>query len=255
MVGATPSGPFVVLNIDGLGPTEHDVVIDSPLYQDGVFKNRTPKNRQIIARVGLQPNYSTGQTASDLRDTLYELLMPGGDGSLIASAFNGATEVGRVSGWVSKCEPLLFSKDPEVLLTIECLSAYLSAPTETSVTLAGLSKTAPVITNPGTAPSGLEISLTFTGTVGSGAGWTITDDNVLKPKKMKFFRGFVAGDILIFNTNPGKRDAKVNGASLLNDLTDDSDWLVLHKGTNTFTTSSSVFNWNYVKFTSRYLGI
>src|SRR5689334_2316445 len=76
VVGADPSGPFVLKGADGLGPPDIDVVIADMVQEGGVRQKKRASNRQIVALVGLNPDWSTGITPEDLRTVLYELLTP-----------------------------------------------------------------------------------------------------------------------------------------------------------------------------------
>src|SRR4051794_8917947 len=77
VVEALLTDKYLLKSVDGLGPPEVDVSIAPTLNGPGVYKGRRPQSRQIVALIGLNPDYNDGETASDLRSALYGMLTPG----------------------------------------------------------------------------------------------------------------------------------------------------------------------------------
>lgn len=255
-VGVTSASPFILKGVDGLGPPEVDVSISNTLNEGGVYQGRRPQLKQIIARVGLNPAWADGQTASDLREILYGLLTPGSGDHVSISLVNVSTTVGWVIGWVSKMEINPFAKDPEVQITLDCVDSYFRALTDEIVDLDDLAKDFPSIENVGNGPAGMYWSLTFTDDV---TNWTLTDNPEVN--KLEFDYAFLTGDKLEFDTTMGSRYCKVTLASdasvhsLLAAMTTDSLWFQLHGGTNDFITSDDSFDWNQVSYLPKFWGV
>jgi hypothetical protein len=253
--GALPTDTFILKGVDGIGPPQIDVSIANTLYQGGVYQNRRPQNKQIVIRIGMNPDYSVGETPADIRSLLYSLLTGGyTDAGVLVMLMDDTDELARIQGYISKFEIVPFSKDPEVQLTIDCVSAYFEAPLAVHPSLGAMSKSAPSFTNDGTGPTGFEFSITFTGTL---SYWALTGAGGLK--QMRFNYPFSSGDILSFGTVDGNRYANVvDGgvpASLLTWMTPESEWMQLYTGLNTFTTSSSSFNWGDISYKPRFWGV
>ena len=243
---AKPSDPYLIKAADGLGPPEHEVLISG-----NVLQGRVPKNREIVFRIGLTPDYRQNETASDLRDRLYGLFAPErADGAVPIHFMNGQQILASTQGWVSNIDPALFSKEPEVNLTFPCTEPYLHAPDYVSTVPA--TKNIFTIVNAGSAPTGIEVELTFTQAMPS---WTLSTQNSF----MRFDHAFAAGDILRFNTLEDRRSiARIRAGTetkIIGALTGSSTWAQLHGGTNTFFTSNQAFTWNYIRYQPLFLGV
>lgn len=249
---ALPNDPYRFKKATGMGPSGVDVSLIKAMNLGQIYKGRRPQGREIVVTIGLNPNYSVGQTPDDLRTDLYGLLTPA-SGDLISVQFlNEDVVVAVTNGTVSKFETEHFSKDPEVQITIPCLEAYLQAPQLTSVPLP-IDKARPVIENIGTAAVGMVMNLTFTSDI---TGWTVVDQS---GKVMQILYPFKVGDQLEVNTNPGERRLTLKRGNttvnVLPYLVRGSEWLQLYGGGNRLETSSQNFIWNSFIFRAQYLGV
>lgn len=249
--GALPSDLYILKSADGLGPPEVDVILAETLNAGKIYQGRRPQGREIVLMVGLNPDYKTGMTASDLRETLYGMLTPGYQDNLTIEILDGSTVLANTIGYVSRMEINPFSKDPAVQVTIPSPKWYLEAPNLLYVTPA--SKSNPTIDNVGTAPAGFHMEVIFTAALTS---WTLTDPS---GKKMQITYNFQINDKLIIDTRPGSRAIKVVRAGVTTNiiyaLSTDSTWYMLYGGVNSFTTSSSSFNWADVYFLPKFWGV
>lgn len=250
-VDASPSDLYILKSVDGLGPPEVDVAIANTLNAGGHYQGRRPQNRELVFLIGLNPDYSSGMTASDLRETLYGMLTPGYTDKVVIDVMDTTTVVATIIGYVSRLETVPFSKDPMVQLTMPCLQQYLEASADLYVSPA--SKSAPVITNVGTAPAGFRMEITLTSGLSS---WTLSDAT---GNKMQITYAFLTNDILKIDTRPGSRGIWVTRSSVTTNiiyaLSADSIWYMLYGGANAFTTSSQAFNWTNVYYLPQYWGI
>lgn len=257
---ALPSDPYILKNADGLGPPEVDVFI-AKTTQGGVYQGRQPQDREPVLRVGLNPDYRLGQTATELRQELYGLLTPSPANqlvtlSLIDSSLSDAL-IAKTDGYIKRIEIVPFSRDPEVQITMSCPKPYFRAPADISP--AGpLDTSAPQVTNEGTAPAGFNLSVFLTADMGNwGLGHDVVDPFDLR--FMNFVYPFLSGDNIVIETTPGIRDAKVIRSAvetnLLGYMTSDSTWLQLEGGLNSFYTESPNFTWDHFLYTPQYWGI
>lgn len=251
IIGALPSDPYILKVADGLGPPEVVVSIADTLNAGGVYQGRRPQGREVVLNISLNPDFKVGQTVSDLRTTLYGMLTPGPDDSILVQIMNGDAVLMQTVGYVKKLEIVPFTSDPEVQLTIACPKQYFEAP-EIMYVSPGAQAT-PIITNVGTAPTGFHIEFEITGGPQSLA---LID---ARGNKMEVVYNFAVGDLLKFDTRPGIRDISLVRAmaniNLIHALTPQSKWHMLHAGDNAFTTSTQEFTWGSVYYTPVYWGI
>ncbi len=205
VVNADPVGPFILKSADGLGPPEVDVSIANTVQEGGVYQGRRPQNRQIVLRVGLQPEWDIGQTAEELRTILYGLLTPKYGKLVKAELRQDNVIVAQAEGHISKFEVSIFTKDPEVQITLDCIHPYLLAsaikyqlPTRTVVS----GQTLLDIENEGTAPSGFWMGITFQAS--HTTTLTISDGDP-SGEWMDISGTWAAGDTLTLDTRPGSR--------------------------------------------------
>jgi hypothetical protein len=260
IIGALPSDTYILKSVDGLGPPDNDVSIAMTVDQGGVFQGRRPQNREIVMRVGLNPNYAINQNASDLRETLYALLSPvSPTESVTVAIMNGATVLMQTPGYPKRIEIVPFSKDPEVQITIPCDTPYFSAqiPTILSGATFPSAKTNFTIDNPGSAPTGFQMEVTFTASLST---WQL-NTYPSPTRKMLFEYPVISGDRIQFDTRPGSRFIRhIRGSTTTNiicSLSGDSVWMQLFRGINTLGTSSQAFNWGPgpILFVPRYWGV
>lgn len=248
---ASPSDPYTLEGVDGLGPPETDVFIATLTNESRVYRGRRSRNRQIVVRMGLNPDHGIDQTAAELREDVYGLLTPNDTDDVTFALMDDDVVVAQVTGYVSKIEITPFSKDPQVQVTIECDSPYLEA--EEEVSISGFDTDNPDITNPGTVATGFRMEIVFTA---GSSGWTITRDVI--GDHLTVLATFLTGDKLIIDTRPNQRGLWLVRAAVTYDLiaglSADSTWLVLYRGVNGFSTSSGDFNSELVNFKPRYWG-
>lgn len=250
--GAKLSDPYILKGADGLAPPEVDVVISDTAYQGGFYQGRRPQLREISLKIGLNPDYSKGQTVEQLRTDLYSTLTPGVN-DVVRFFILDQTPIASVDCWTKKFEASIFSPTPEVLITLACKEPYFTA-VEAFQLPTSSPKTQITINNYGTAPTGYNIRLTFTTSVN---GFTVTDT---RGDRIKLDYAFSSGDTLVINTNPGTRDITVASSggtpqSILYSMTRDSKWQLLFSGQNTLQFSSSAFNWQQLYFLPKYWGV
>lgn len=253
IIGADASGPFVFKGADGLGPPDIVVNIGTTTQEGGIYQNRKAQNRQVIIRVGLQPEFDTGQTSEELRTTLYGLLTPR-FGQLIRMEVwddNAGVLIAQTEGHFSKFEPAIFAKETEVQLTLDTTSPYLNSPSLLfQIPAEGVTgaKTWFDVENIGSAPSGfmmaINLTSTFTGPI------TINDNGGPTGQLISVSRAWTAGDQFILDTRPGQRGVwrKPSGSgavvSVLNDMDSlNSEWLQLYSGTNRLWINNINFDW------------
>lgn len=248
------TSPFVLKSADGLGAPNINISINNSLYSGGVYQNRKPELRQIVLRIGFQPDYSIGQTVADLRSQLYEWMTPKFGQPIKVSLLNAAgSTIAYTSAHGAKIEPNVFSKDPEVVLTLECESSYFKGPMTSVPSPGTLNKTSFSITNPGDAPSPFFMVFQFT----AAASSVYLSDRM--QSYLYILYAFTTGDVLTVNTIPGQRNMSIVRAgstiSMLPYQDSQSQWLQLFGGINYFTMNHSNYTFNAINIYPNYWGV
>lgn len=256
----TPDDPFQLLDVSGLGPAPVDVYIQQSLQEGGVYKGRRPQNKEITFKIGLNPDYSTNQTALDLRKILYSMLSPNiGDYVWISLMDSPTTEQSHIYGYVKDFQINQFSNSPEVLVVIACVDPYFSGPTKETTLPTG--RAAFSVTNVGDAPTGFLWEIIFTGNRASGITLTLDQPWTGEIVMMDTTYSFVTGDKLQYSTVPGARYLHVIRASdgvdvnIVSTMTGDSSWIMLPDGTSNFICDATAWNWSKFEYTPQYWGI
>lgn len=108
--------PIQIRNIEGLGPVSADVASLPFGSIDGeAYLGSTVGRRNIVITVGLNPDWED-QTVASLRQLLYTYFMP----KLGVTIVFESLHLPRVSifGIVESMEPVIFSRDPEIQISI-----------------------------------------------------------------------------------------------------------------------------------------
>lgn len=114
---------YIIKSIDGLGPVKAEYTSISNTTDPG-GQNLAPKDvqRNIVITIGFAPRKSTGSSVESLRRALYGMFMPK---SKIELKFNDdVLGSWMIKGQVETHEPAIFSKDPEVQISILCGDPY-----------------------------------------------------------------------------------------------------------------------------------
>ena len=251
VVGASVTDRFKVTSITGLGPPDSTANIGDTIYSAGNYQGSQPVLRQIVATIGLNPDYSSNETVEELREELYGMVdtdFPVMDFEI----WNGVSKVCFIGGSISKFEVVPFSKDPEVQITIDCLDAYFVGDQQ-NVNLAGMNKSIMSVFNIGSVRTGFQLNITLTANLSL---FKISRDIATN---LEIDYAFLSGDMITFDTRDGNRSVSRvrSGASLslIDNMTANSEWFPLLRGGNLITMSSTSFNYTSMLYTPRYLGV
>jgi hypothetical protein len=262
--GDASSDPIQIRNIDGLGPVPAAINTSQYGSIEGEFYNGSTKGkRNIVMTVGLNPNWAN-QTMEGLRQLLYSYFMTGNEVTLRITSTHMATV--EITGYVETFEPNMFSKDPEMQISIICPQPALIAVAATVVTgvVGALPDVDPTIINyQGTEDCGFVLDVTdlggaspdLNGELRFAIGYVtqklfITDAIV---DSTHFFRvSTVQGDKYVHEiTIPGGVETSVLGTQVPG-----SAWMQLEEGANQFRVMSEAPGqaWS-LQYYARYGGI
>lgn len=227
------SDGLIINDIDGLGPVKATVVTSSFATMDGVqFQTVRREARNVVITLDLEPDYSL-DTVEDLRDRLYSFFM---SKSAVSLRFirSGGLEV-DVDGYVESCEPVLFTNEPKIVISIIC-----PQPDLVDIT--------PVELTGDTVDDTTETLVEYAGTVETGIVFVLTLDRDLSEFNI-YHRGpdntitsldinatLLNGDVLTINTIAGSRSVSLNRggtiSSLLYAKSSSSKWTEFTRGDN-----------------------
>lgn len=124
--------PIQIRNIDGLGPVKAAVNTTQYGSVDGEFYTGSYVGaRNIVLTVGLNPSWAD-QTFESLRRILLGYFLPGAPIKLVFTSTH-MPQV-KIEGFVESFEPNIFSKDPEIQVSIICPKPYFVAVAQSAIT-------------------------------------------------------------------------------------------------------------------------
>lgn len=238
--GAQPTDPYIVKDVDGLGPSEVMVNIKPTLTRGGIMQSLRPQNKHLDLLIKLNPNYNLGQRPDTLRDAIYTFLAPIMNRAIELQLVYENNVIGSIQGYLGRIIPNPFSKDPEIQVGMPCLQPYFSAPTTVQVGSDGSLATAAQEFSfmvKGTAPTPAAFSFQYSSGISnlakvhhkgySGPGQVFTVPHT-----------FAQGTSLAVNGFPGGRYVRQDipgqsSVNLIGKIGVGSIWLDLYPGQNT----------------------
>ena len=157
------SEPIQIRNIDGLGPVKASINTAPFGAIDGeAYRGSSMGKRNIVISFGLNPNWSD-ETVGSLRQSLYDFFMP--KMSTRLRLYSDELPTCDISGYVESCEPNIFSKDPDVQVSIICPDPdFVDIELSTAEGIIGTPEEAVAteIEYIGTRPTGVKLTLSST---------------------------------------------------------------------------------------------
>lgn len=222
---ADPEETLVVKSISGLSGADITLFTGDYARDGGYYQGRRASKFNPVFNFKLNPDYRLNVEVSDVREMLYSwFLEPARTSDGLQVILRDDRRPDRYFiGYTEKIETGMFSRDTSVQVSMISVDAYLRSMAETTASDTGWVST--IVNYAGSAPIGLEMTLKVnTATsqlvvVGSG----IT---------MKLNKAFAVNDIIVINTETGKRSIKVNGIDAMVTLDPTSRWIDLGNGAN-----------------------
>ncbi|HMS83609.1 MAG TPA: phage tail family protein [Nitrospira sp.] len=159
-IGDANTDRVQIRGIEGLGPVKANINTTQFGSFDGeLYSGSSVGKRNIVLTLGLNPDWAT-QSMADLRNTLYAYFMPK---LWVRLRFTSdhMPDV-QIDGYIESFEPNMFSKDPEIQISIICPKPNFVAVTSTTVT-------GTVEVDPATG-----VTINYAGTVATGGILTIS---------------------------------------------------------------------------------
>ena len=224
----------MIREIEGLDPVKATIVSAGFAQLDGSqFQSVKRENRNIVLKIGLEPYFAGGSTVSSLRAALYGYFMPKSTVNL--KFYIDGTLTYTIQGMVETFENSLFSKDPEVTISLLCFDPDFKAVAATTVNGNTVSdSTEQTITVAGSVETGFVFTLSVNRSI---SGFTLykrrPDGSVAQ---MDVTMALVAGDVVKISTEPKGKYATLTRASvttsILYAVSSTSKWAPLYPGAN-----------------------
>lgn len=227
------SDGLVLEDVEGLDPVKATIVSSKFAQQDGSqFHSTRREERNILIKLGLEPDYISN-TVRDLRKRLYNFFMPESEVNLRFYMADGL-EV-DILGRVESCEAPLFTKEPEMDISIICFDPdFIELESVVIIGTTTSSSTETVITYDGTVKTGIQLVLNVDRSITEFTIYHRPPDGVLRT--MDFAASLIDGDVLTISTVTGKKGATLNRggtiSSLLYGVSPQSNQIELDHGEN-----------------------
>lgn len=232
---ADVSDGIALAEIEGLDPVKATIVSSSFAQMDGQqYQSSRRESRNIKLKLSLDPDYIT-TSVRDVRTRLYNFFMPKSPISMRYYMSEGLTV--DILGRVETFETPLFSKDPEVDISVMCFDPDFFIPT-------------PVVVNGSTVSTTAETEIAYPGTIETGFTFVLNIDRAVSEismymrdsagtvRSMAVSAVFQAGDTITINSRVGSKSVILTrsnvDSSLLYAVSPQSAWLELKPGTNYF---------------------
>jgi hypothetical protein len=227
------SSGFIVKEIEGLDPVKATLVSSTFALLDGSqYQSSKRENRNIKVKLGLDPDY-TFDTVEDLRNRLYTFFMPKSEVDL--RFYNSSNLIVSTWGRVETCESPLFTKEPQVDISIICFD-----PDFIDQELVELNDTTTedetefLIEYSGTVSTGIEFTLYPDRTIGDFTLYHRPPDGTLRA--LQFSGQLFADDVVKISTVPGNKSVILTrnnvDSYLLRGILPQSNWIQLLPGDN-----------------------
>lgn len=189
------STPYIVKNVDGVDPVKATISTTSYANQDGGFyQSARTEMRNIVLTIGYRPDLTSGMSIQEIRRSMYSVFDPK---ARIKLRFIDTDEAPvEIEGFVESHETSIFSRDPEVQISILCPDPYFKA--IRPVTISSTNNNPVYTSYLGTAETGFLFELFVNRNVeGTLLRAYINDDNYYD---IHYGGSLVSGDVLSIST-------------------------------------------------------
>lgn len=224
-----------IRNIDGLGPVEATInSIASSTFDGESYSGSSVGRRNIVLTVKPNPDWSTW-TYEKLRQLIYSYFMP----KLLVRLVFETEELDPVEiyGYVETVEPVIFSRDGEIQISIICPSPHFTSVSPT-VVVGTIGQTETLIDYDGTVET--PINLKVVHDLGPEPSFIVAAFSGIIPRVQQVVTFIDATNYFISNSETGNKyvrrvdsDTGVY-ANLLSKIWSGSEWLTLQPGDNNF---------------------
>jgi hypothetical protein len=227
------SNGFALEDVGGLDPVKATIVSSSFAQIDGTQpQSSSRESRNITLKIGLEPDYSA-ETVQDLRDNLYDFFMTKEFVEL--HFYDSGGRVVQAYGQVESCTTPLFTKDPEVNISIICFDPDFVELDPIGLAGATVSDTTETLVSyKGTSPTGIQLVIHVDRSMSGFTVYNRLPGNITQTFDVAL--PLVSGDEFTINTVSGSKGATlVHGgvtSQPLYSISPQADWVFFKKGDN-----------------------
>lgn len=257
----TSQNPYIAKDITGLDADEITAKYYASDMSDKKYYDLSLKKRDIVVKIGLNPQFSVGKSYAVLRDDLYRVISSSRTGELQLQFKDGIVTKATVSGFVAKLEAPNFTKTPEVQLTISCNDPMLRAVSEINMDVLTVSPQSTVVTDDeSTAPHGFRFGVIFLGDIIDFSVQDQAEPNWAFEVNLtgSSLEHFQFNDELHFSSEINNRYLyMIRGFDIfhiVDKIIPTSIWPILFPGDNPFVCSEEV-RWDYITHYPTYWGV
>lgn len=264
MTGPDVRNPYTIKAITGLDAEE----IVPRYYASGLvsgtkFNELTLTAREVTMRIDMKPNYRLSQHPADLRARIMRAIASSRNGTIQLRFLDGGVCWGAISGFITKFEAPLTSKDTELQFTIKCDDPIIRSLNVTSQNdLPTFETITPMIIDPmSTSPHGFKFRITFD----ANSSIFIIKENAPVPDwHFTINFAFLTGDELYFSSEWNDKYIYVMRSLVLTHLMDvldpNSTWPMMFPGENQFEMEGSGgfagdYTWNELFWHETHWGV
>lgn len=229
------SNGYVVEDIGGLGPVKASIATSNFATMDGQqYQSSSREIRNITMKLGYEPDFSIDQTVRELRRRLYKFFMT--DTTVDLAFYMTDGMVVNIGGRVESCEPAIFTREPQMDISIICFNPdFVDI---TPVSIHDVLTTADEVGHPidvyGTVKTGLALSFTAPQALSEFSIYHATPSGDLHT--MLISAPLQIGDVVTLSTVKGNKFITLTRAgvtsSLLWAVSPQSTWILLEHGIN-----------------------
>lgn len=224
---------YVVKDIAGLDPVKATITQSKFAQVDGTKKQSSSRDgRNIVIKLGYAPDYVTNDIRQ-LRNYLYQYAMP--KSTVLLKFYMDDVLFVQISGDVESCEAPLFSKEPEVNISIINFQPDFLAPDSVRVPGNTVSDaTEQVVNYPGSSETGIVFTLNLNRSLSEFMLYNRLPNGDIQ--SLEFVGPLINGDKLEIRTNVGEKGAWLTRAGVetpvLYLVSPVSAWVKLYPGVN-----------------------
>lgn len=258
MTGPDVRNPYTIKAITGLDA--EDIVpryYSSGLISGTSFNELILSPREISMRIDMKPNYRLSQHPADLRGRIMKAIAGSRAGTIQLRFLDGGVCWGAISGFITKFEAPITSKDTEIQFTMKCDDPIIRSLDVTSqVGLDDILPSSFTITDPiSTSPHGFKFKATWT----SAQALLVMYDNPDPEWRFWINYDFEIGDELYFSSEFGDKYLYVVRSAVTTNLMDtlqpESVWPMLFPGSNHFIFLPNTFTFDEMYWYETHWGV
>ena len=224
---------YLVKDVEGLDPVRATITSSKFALLPGEQYQASRRGmRNILLKLGYQPDYGL-TSVSELRNKLYNFLMP--ETEVTLAFYIDGEEFVTIKGRVESFETALFSKDPEVTVSILCFDPDFQDVNVTVVTGATTEGLVEYETDyKSVMPTGGIFRMTLSRSLGAFELYNRTPSG--ETQSMEITHPFLSGDVVEIDSMPGgKRVTRIRSGvstSILYAIPPNTRWIMLQPGVN-----------------------